>query len=104
MGVVGGGQQDDGRGERAVTRRVAIAAALTALLAAAAVAQPAMPPGKWWRRPDIVQRLNLSEEQQEHLETIFRGSANDLIDLRGEVEKQNIALRGAIDQPQLDRA
>ena len=73
-------------------------------LATTAFAQANLPPGKWWRRPEIVQQLNLAEDQQTRLETIFRAAANDLIDLRGEVEKQNIALRGDLDQSQLDRA
>jgi Spy/CpxP family protein refolding chaperone len=82
-----------------------IALVLIALaLASSALAQANLPPGKWWRRPDIVQILNLSEEQQEKLETIFRNASSDLIDLRGEVEKQNINLRGELDQQQLDRA
>jgi len=77
---------------------------ITLALASSALAQANLPPGKWWRRPDIVQILNLSEEQQEKLETIFRNASSDLIDLRGEVEKQNINLRGELDQQQLDRA
>lgn len=48
--------------------------------------------------------LALSDDQQSRLEAIFRGAANDLIDLKGEVEKSNIALRGELDRPQLDRA
>ena len=79
-------------------------AALVLVFAAASFAQSAMPPGKWWRRPEIVQSLNLSEEQQNKLENIFRTSSGDLIDLRGEVEKLNINLRGDLDQSQLDRA
>jgi Spy/CpxP family protein refolding chaperone len=71
-------------------------------LATTAFAQN-LPPGKWWRRPEIVQTLNLAAEQQDKLETIFRTASSDLIDLRGEVEKQNINLRGDLDQAQLDR-
>ncbi|MEA2327886.1 MAG: hypothetical protein QOE68_2845 [Thermoanaerobaculia bacterium] len=78
-------------------------AALVLVFATSAFAQN-LPPGKWWRRPEIVQSLNLAEEQQNKLETIFRTASGDLIDLRGEVEKQNIALRGDLDQSQLDRA
>jgi Spy/CpxP family protein refolding chaperone len=78
-------------------------AAVVLVFAASAFAQN-LPPGKWWRRPEIVQSLNLAEEQQNKLETIFRTASGDLIDLRGEVEKQNIALRGDLDQSQLDRA
>lgn len=69
-----------------------------------AAADPTLPPGKWWRRPEIVERLVLTDEQQDRLDAIFRTAANDLIDLRGSVEKANIALRGLLDQPQLDRA
>jgi len=81
-----------------------ILTALMVVLATTAFAQTNLPPGKWWRRPEIIQTLNLSEEQQNKLETIFRTASGDLIDLRGEVEKQNIALRGDLDQSQLDRA
>lgn len=78
-------------------------AALVLVFTTSAFAQN-LPPGKWWRRPEIVQSLNLAEEQQNKLETIFRLASSDLIDLRGEVEKQNINLRGDLDQSQLDRA
>jgi hypothetical protein len=80
-----------------------VPALLVLVFATSAFAQN-LPPGKWWRRPEIVQSLNLAEEQQNKLETIFRTASGDLIDLRGEVEKQNIALRGDLDQSQLDRA
>ena len=84
-------------------KRIALAV-LTLLFATSAFAQANLPQGKWWRRPEIIQTLNLSEEQQDKLETIFRNASSDLIDLRGEVEKQNINLRGELDQQQLDRA
>jgi Spy/CpxP family protein refolding chaperone len=84
-------------------KRIALALLILAI-ASSAFAQANLPPGKWWRRPDIVQILSLSEEQQEKLETIFRNASSDLIDLRGEVEKQNINLHGELDQQQLDRA
>jgi Spy/CpxP family protein refolding chaperone len=82
-------------------RRIAFAVG-SLLIAAGAFAQ--LPPGKWWRRPEIIQSLNLSDEQQDHLEAIFRASAADLIDFKAEVDKANIALRGELDRPQLDRA
>lgn len=82
-------------------RRVALAFAVL-LIAGSALAQP-IPTGKWWRRPEIVQALNLSDEQQDRLETIFRASASDLIDFKAEIDKADIALRGELDRPQLDR-
>ena len=27
-----------------------------------------LPPGKWWRRPEIVQKLELTEDQQNRLD------------------------------------
>lgn len=74
------------------------------LVTSLAAADPSLPPGKWWRRPEIVQTLALTDEQQDRLDQVFRTAAGDLIDLRGAVEKQNISLRGLLDQAQLDRA
>lgn len=62
-----------------------------------------LPPGKWWRRPDIVQTLGLTDEQQDRLDAVFRAAANDLIDAKAEFDKATIALRGELDKPQLDR-
>ena len=103
MGIVGAGQQDDFQSGELAVKRIALLTALTVVFATPAFAQN-LPPGKWWRRPEIVQSLNLAEEQQNRLETIFRTASTDLIDLRGEVEKQNIVLRGDLDQAQLERA
>ncbi len=83
-------------------RRI-VFAFVSLLIAVSAFAQQ-LPPGKWWRRPEIVQNLNLSEEQQDRLEGIFRANAADLIDLKAEMDKASIALRGELDRPQLDRA
>jgi len=77
--------------------------ALLALLLAASALAADLPPGKWWRRPEIVQQLGLSAEQQEKLEGVWRSASSDLIDARADVEKQNIALRAELDRPQLDR-
>jgi Spy/CpxP family protein refolding chaperone len=63
-----------------------------------------LPPGKWWRRPQVVETLALSAEQQDRLDAIFRGAANDLIDTKADLDKATVALRGELDRPQLDRA
>ncbi|HEV7242543.1 MAG TPA: periplasmic heavy metal sensor [Thermoanaerobaculia bacterium] len=80
-------------------RRVLFAAAL---LACAAIAQgQGLPPGKWWQRPAVIQELQLTNEQQDRLDEIFRGAANDLIDARGAIEKLQIAIRGELDRSQV---
>jgi Heavy-metal resistance len=83
-------------------RRLAFAFVLVMAFAASALAQ--LPAGKWWRRPEIIRQLGLTEDQQTRLDTVFRGAANDLIDLKAEVDKRTIELRGDLDQSQLNRA
>lgn len=73
------------------------------MIATASSAFAQLPPGRWWRRPEVINLLALSADQQEKLEAIYLAAAPDLIDARGEVEKQNLALRGELDRPQLDR-
>lgn len=100
MGIVGR-TADEGR-TIAVTRRWIAAAVLAAAIATSAAAQQ-LPPGKWWRRPEVVRVLGLSPEQQTRLDTIFRGASDQLIDARADVEKLNNALRGELDRPQLNK-
>jgi len=82
--------------------RIVLAAVL--VLAAAFANAQNMPPGKWWQKPEIVQHLQLTNDQQDKLDEIFRGAANGLIDAKGDVEKLQIALRGELDRPQVKRA
>jgi hypothetical protein len=85
-----------------MTRRILFAALL--MLTASLASAQNLPPGKWWQRPEIVRELQLSNDQQEKLDDIFRAAANGLIDAKGEVEKLEIALRGELDKPQIQRA
>ncbi|MEO8217198.1 MAG: periplasmic heavy metal sensor [Acidobacteriota bacterium] len=77
---------------------------LAAMLVPAAARAQNLPPGKWWKRPAVVQHLGLTMAQQDQLDSIFRKRADALIDLRGEIEKGSIALRAELDRPQLDRS
>ena len=87
-----------------MTRRFLFTALLLAS-AAIAQAQPmAMPPGKWWQRPEIVQELQLTSDQQQRLDAVFRAAANDLIDTKASIEKLQLAIRGELDRPQIRRA
>lgn len=84
-----------------MSRRFLFAAALLALGAFAHAQQ--LPPGKWWQRPEVVQELQLTNEQQQRLDEVFRAAANDLIDAKAAVEKLQIAIRGELDRPQVRR-
>jgi Skp family chaperone for outer membrane proteins len=73
-----------------------------ALIACAALAEAQqLPPGKWWRRPEIIQQLQLTADQQERLDEVFRGAANELIDAKADVDKLHVAIRGELDRAQL---
>jgi len=50
------------------------------------------PPGMWWKNPDIIQKLNLTADQQKRMDDIFQQSRLQLIDLKANVEKQEVML------------
>ncbi len=51
---------------------------------------PEAPPGKWWKRPRIVQMLDLTAEQQAKLEDIFSRRRREFVDLKADVERRQI--------------
>ena len=80
----------------------ALICGLALLLPALAEAQP-LPPGKWWQRTEISNRLSLTEAQRDTLEAIFRDTAPQLIDLKAEVEKKALELHEQLDNTTLNR-
>jgi hypothetical protein len=85
-------------------KKFLLAAAMTLLCAAPFASAQPLPPGKWWRRPELVKALKITQDQQGRLDEVFRKVADDLIDAKGDVEKLQITLRGELDRPQLRRA
>lgn len=80
-------------GRRAQARRLAgglVLFAAAALVRPLAAQMPEAPPGKWWKRPRIVQLLNLSGEQQGKLEDIFSRRRREFVDLKADVERHQI--------------
>src|SRR5688572_5887182 len=74
-----------------------LAGSSIALAAPPAPPEGGLPPGKWWRRPEIVERLQLSSEQQTRLDQAFKQHATQLVDLKADVEKSSIELRNELD-------
>lgn len=89
-------------GRNPVKRTLVITLVISALTLPL-VAQSGMPPGRWWRRAEVAERLALTGEQQTRLDEVFRNNAKELVDLKGEMEKRSIDLRSALEQSQLDR-
>ena len=50
------------------------------------------PAGMWWKNPMVVQRLTLTPEQTRKMDDIFQQSRLQLIDLKANVEKQQVLL------------
>lgn len=55
------------------------------------------PPGIWWKNPDIIQKLTLTADQQKRMDDIFQQSRIQLIDLKANVEKQEVTLEPMLD-------
>lgn len=50
------------------------------------------PPGVWWHNPDLIQKLTLAPDQQKRMDDILQQSRLQLIDLRANVEKQELLM------------
>ncbi|HYI10508.1 MAG TPA: periplasmic heavy metal sensor [Thermoanaerobaculia bacterium] len=84
-------------------KKYLIAAALLVCVAASSEAQRQMPHGKWWRRPAMASKLELTRAQQARLDEIFNTTANQLIDGKADVKKLEVALRAELDRESLRR-
>ena len=62
------------------------------------------PPGMWWKNPDVIQKLTLTEAQQKQMDDIFQKSRLQLIDLKANVEKQEVMLEPMLDANPPDTA
>jgi Spy/CpxP family protein refolding chaperone len=51
-----------------------------------------VPPGEWWKNPDTIQKLSLTDDQQKKMDGIFQQSRLTLIDLKANLEKQEVLL------------
>jgi Spy/CpxP family protein refolding chaperone len=63
-----------------------------------------IPAGKWWQRPEVVRRLQLTPEQRRRLDAVSLENARHLIDLKAEIEKRSLDVREELDSDALDRA
>lgn len=52
--------------------------------------------GRWWQRANVAQQLGLDAAQQKRLNDIYTSESEHLIDLRATVQKDQLALRSAL--------
>ena len=63
-----------------------------------------LPPGKWWEDQRLVNRIGLTEEQQEHIRDVVFTHARRMIDLKADVDKAGLDLASTVDQEVFDPA
>ena len=51
-----------------------------------------LPPGTWWRNPDMVQKLGINSDQQKKIEDVFHQHRLKLVDLDATLKKEEITL------------
>ena len=84
-------------------KKVFISILLLVLMSAPAISSAQkMPPGKWWRMPQLSAELNLTEEQKNQLDKLHLNNRRNLIDLKSTVERERLELGNIIDQQDLD--
>lgn len=54
-------------------------------------------PGKWWKNPELAQKIGLTDEQIARMEKIFQDSRLKLIDLHATLEKQEVILEPLVE-------
>ena len=59
-------------------------------------------PGAWWKDSEIVKTLALSETQVSRIEQAYLDHRLRLVDLRAELEKQELRLQPLLDADRLD--
>lgn len=56
-----------------------------------------LPHGLWWKNPMVVQQIGITPEQQKKMDDILQQSRLQLIDLKANVERQEVLLRPMLD-------
>ncbi len=62
------------------------------------------PPGRWWKNADVVQKLGLSDPQVQRIEQVFQNSRLKLVDLKANLEREEVRLEPMIESDNPDEA
>ena len=60
--------------------------------------------GRWWNNPKLIERLKLTEEQRKAFDGILQEHREKLVDLRGSLEKAELAMEPLMDDGQPNEA
>jgi Spy/CpxP family protein refolding chaperone len=65
---------------------------------------PRLPPGKWWENPRLVERVQLTAEQQGKISELVYQHALSMVDLKAAVDKAELELADRVDRSEIDPA
>jgi Spy/CpxP family protein refolding chaperone len=63
-----------------------------------------LPRGKWWRMPEVANELKISADEQKKLDDHYYKHRNQVIDLKSNLEKGQLALERIIENENLDES
>jgi Spy/CpxP family protein refolding chaperone len=77
-------------------------ALMMALIPVAEVRGQDIPPGKWWRDPQMIRSLELTPSQISQLDQAYANSRQQLFRKKSRVESEQMQLQNLFDQQALD--
>lgn len=83
------------------TRLFVIVLLAVLLSAGQALAQESFA-GKWWRMPDMAAKINLTPQEKEKMDVLYRTNRQRMIDMRAMLEKERLALEDSMDSEPLN--
>ena len=63
-----------------------------------------IPPGTWWKTPEVAKDLNLTTEEQKQLNDLYSKNRRKMVDLQSQVNKERIELEKLFDAETLNEA
>jgi len=81
---------------------VCTAVLMTALISGITWAADENPAGKWWRLPKLSAHLELTTQEKDRLDALFQDNRKKLIDLRAEIEKEQLDLEESMESEPLN--
>ena len=62
-----------------------------------------LPPGTWWRNPEVIAKLNLTGDQQKRIDDIFMQSRVQLIHMHASLEEEQLLLEPLLNANPVDQ-
>ena len=61
-----------------------------------------IPAGKWWKRPQVAEKIGITEEEKAKLDDMFYKHRYQMIDLHSRVQKERLELENLLDRKDFD--